>query len=99
MQSNYSPVDLASDASNFATSRFGKHYLERLEQIKERELRVAMDTRYSESFRAHAATKAAAVTDELDYFQTAQTIRNKPELLSRLSAKLALKKKGEPIDV
>lgn len=99
MVSKYNPVDLANDASHFAASRFGKHYLQRLEQIKERELSVAMDTRYSDSFRAHAGTRAAAVKDEIDYFTIAQSIKNKPELLARMSEKLGIKKKEEPIDV
>jgi hypothetical protein len=56
-----------------------------------------MDTNYNDSFRAHAATKAAACKDELDYFKTAQSIKNNPDLLARLAEKLKPKKGADPI--
>lgn len=95
MASKYNPIDLANDASQFAVSRFGQHYLDRLRTAKERELKKAMDSSFNDSYRAHAATKASAVQDELDYFDIAKGFKNSPELIKRLSDKL--KGKDKPI--
>ena len=96
MLSKYDPTELAKDATAFASSNFGKHYLERLASTRERHLKDAMNSNYNDSFRAHAATKAAAVQDEIDYFDTAKKIRNSPDLIARLTSKF---KKEESPDV
>jgi hypothetical protein len=95
MQDKYSAMDITNDAVAFAASRFGKHYLKRLETNKRRELDIAMNSNYSDSYRAHAATKAAAMDKELDYFATAARIKADPNLLQRLIAKTKPKAKED----
>ncbi|MCA1565830.1 MAG: hypothetical protein LC803_09370 [Acidobacteria bacterium] len=91
------PLQLVYDANEFANSRFGQHYLNRLVQAKEREMRMAMDARLTDSQRAHAASRAATVQAELDYFETAKTVRETPSLLNRLRRKLTGEEDIEPI--
>lgn len=84
---SYDPVQLVYDANEFADSKFGQHYLDRLRDAKQRELDAATDRRRTDSERAHAGTAAATVQAELDYFATARTVEETPSLLKRLRAK------------
>lgn len=97
MSSDYSGLDLATDATSFADSRFGQHYLARLEASRRRHLEIAMDTTLNDSFRAHAATKAATVQSEIDYFTTSRNVLKDPTLLERLKAAVRSKEGPEPI--
>lgn len=81
---DYDPATIASDATAFAESRFGKHYLQRLTEAKERALRAAMNVELTDSQRAHAGTEAAVYEAEFGYFQTAQTITKDSSMLKRL---------------
>lgn len=82
--SEYSGLDLATDATAFADSHFGQHYLARLEASRKRHIDIAMNTELNDSFRAHAATKAATVQSELNYFATSRNVLKDPSLLDRL---------------
>ena len=84
----YDPIDLSQDATRFANSRFGKHYLARLERLKTVHLTAAMKVDFTDSYRAHRASKAAAIDSELEFFRIARTIQESPSLLKRLRKKL-----------
>ena len=94
MDSKYGTVEIVHDATSFAASRFGKHYLERLQAKKDDALTAAMNLTYTDSFRAHSATVAKSVQDELDYFEAVQRIKNKPELMKSLAERLKIKRGG-----
>lgn len=91
----YNPIELSKDAVDFANSRFGKHYMARLERLQKRHLDAAMDIDYSDSYRAHRASKAAALASQLEFFQIAQTIQDTPSLLNRLRKKLMGKEEAD----
>lgn len=82
--SEYDPTLIAQDATAFAQSRFGQHYLARLEKTVERAQSIAESLEYTDNHRAHQSTKAATLKAELDYFKTAQTVVDSPVLLRRL---------------
>ena len=94
---DYPSIAIAADAVEFANSRFGKHYIARLEASRQRHLDLVMNTELTDSFRAHAATKAATVQSELDYFTTSQAVMNNPSLVAKLRAKLTKKEDPKPI--
>lgn len=96
MASKYDPIALANEAAQFAVSAFGQHYLERLEASVARARRDAENLSYNDSYRAHKSTYAASKQEEIDYFKTATDIKNSPDLMTRLKAKL---KKEESPDV
>lgn len=83
--SEYDPIQLTADAAKFANSRFGKHYLARLEAAKARFLDEAMNDELTDTQRAHAATKAHTVKLEIDYFATATAVQEDAKLLKRMS--------------
>lgn len=91
----YDPLQLVQDANTFAKSKFGQHYLERLAKAKQRELGAAMNLALSDGLRAHAATKAATVQAEMDYFDTAKKVQETPSLLKRLRKKLIREEEDE----
>lgn len=93
----YPSIAIAADAVEFASSRFGKHYLARLEASRQRHLDLAMNSELTDSFRAHAATKAATVQSEIDYFATSQSVMANPTLVAKLRAKLSKKEDPKPI--
>jgi len=91
------PAVLAQDAVKFAQSRFGQHYLARLAKAVKKAQTVAENVELADSYRAHHATKAAALKAEIEYFATAQTIANDPGMLARLreGAQKRLKRKED----
>ena len=96
----YEPIEISADATEFANSRFGNHYLARLKSSKKRHLDAAMNITFTDSYRAHRASKAAALTSEIEYFKIAQTIQETPSLLNRLRKKWMSKEDDEhPSDV
>ena len=95
--SDYNAVSRARHAVEFTQSQFGIHYIARLETAKARHLKTAMDTELADSYRAHAATKAATVQSELDYFTNSQLVLSDPTFLSRLQEKLSGKESPKPI--
>ena len=81
---DYNPADIARDATKFARSKFGKHYLEKLEAIRLDYANKACDRRYSREDRADFGLLAAETADHIGYFQTARTILANPSLLDKL---------------
>lgn len=94
MDSKYGTSDIVNDATSFASSRFGKHYLERLASKKGDALNAAMNMDFTDSYRAHSATVAKSVQDELDYFEAVQRIKNNPSLMKTLADRLKVKRGG-----
>lgn len=94
---DYPSIAIAADAAEFASTRFGKHYLARLEASRQRHLELAMNSELTDSFRAHAATKAATVQSEIDYFATSQAVMKDPSLVAKMRAKLIKKEDSKPI--
>jgi len=93
----YDALALSQDATAFAKSRFGVHYVSRLTRLRDTYLDIAQNLEFSDSYRANHASKAAALASELEFFQIAQTIQATPSLLQRLKKKLM--KGGDDKDV
>lgn len=91
----YDGIALAHDATEFAESRFGQHYLTRIEGFRQSYLAQTQNEGLSDSQRAHAGSRAAVVADEIAYFQTAKTITSDPSLIKRIRDNLEKKLKGE----
>lgn len=98
MDKDYTTEMIARDATAFAASDFGKHYLDRLEKAHERCMTAVMNVELSDSYRANMASKASAVSAELEYFEIAKSIINNPKLLQRLRDKLN-KKEEKAADI
>ena len=98
MESNYDAVTRTEDACKFATSQFGRHHLRRLAKQRKRYQELSEDTQYTDSFRAHMATKASVYKSELDYFATAQKVKDDPTMMQRLIDKLS-RKGADPDEV
>lgn len=96
MPEQYDPTKLAFDATTFAESDLGRHYMARLEASKARYLDAAMNDAFSDSYRSHQASKAAVCEAELDWFRTAKTVTTSPQLLQRLKDKLMSRDKAKP---
>lgn len=84
----YDALTLSQDATTFAKSRFGKHYIARITRLREGHLEVAQNMEFTDSYRANSASKASALGAELEFFNIAQTIQTEPTLLERLKKKL-----------
>lgn len=78
---------LAREAAEFAKSKFGQHYLQRLAELKQGHLDLTMDPSYTDSFRAHHGSMAKAKDEEINYFATAQVFTT-PNALARLRQKI-----------
>ncbi|MBO1267084.1 hypothetical protein [Arthrobacter cavernae] len=95
--SDYDSLQITQDAVAFAKSKFGKHYLKRLEKAKARYLELTMNEELTDNFRAHAGTKAATVQLEIDYFMTAQTVADTPTFMKRLRDKINARREKEKL--
>lgn len=84
MNNEYDPIQLVEDATIFSTTKFGAHYLERLEMLKEVELKKSMNRQLSEHERSDAGTAANIYDGELSYFRTAKTVNNDPKLIDKM---------------
>ena len=93
MNDEYDPVTLFTDAEQFRTSRYGKHYLAKLEADRAAFLAQTQDESLSDSQRAHAGSKAALTQRYLTYFQTVETTVKDKGMLERLREGW-LKRKG-----
>ena len=98
MDSSYDAVTRTEDAVRFAESQFGRHHLKRLEKRRKQYQELAEDTQYTDSYRAHMATKASVYKSELDYFATAQKVKDDPTMMKRLIDKLS-RKGADPDEV
>jgi len=84
---------LAHEAVTFSRSEFGKHYLARLEKVRDDYRKKAEDIRASESESRAFSLKASAYEDEIGYFKTATEIVTNPSIVKRLTDKL--RKQGD----
>lgn len=96
--SEYSAVDITKDAVKFSRSRFGQHYLARLEAAKARALQDAVNIDLPSEFCGKRAAQATAIDAEIDYFKTASTVAADPNLMQRLIEK-ARGRKQPDVDV
>lgn len=81
----YDPVQLTKDATTFARSKFGRHYLAKLE-ARVAECRTgAVDLRLSRDDRADYGLLASEAQRQLDYFKTAQQTASNPNLLRQMA--------------
>jgi hypothetical protein len=84
MSSPYDPVKLAQDATAFADSDFGAHYLARLISLRNDQYAIVRSDKYTDSQRAHAGTRADVLSGEIEYFNTARTIQSDQSLIQRV---------------
>lgn len=97
---DYSSEEKNQDALAFMQSRFGQHYIARLEARKARAFEIVTNYELSDSFRAHAGTEISTVQKELNYFKTHQDIAKDPSFMDRLREKLTnkgVKRSNEPL--
>jgi hypothetical protein len=93
MNEEYDPVTLFTDAEQFRTSRYGQHYLAKLEADRALFLAQTQDESLSDSQRAHAGSKAALTQRYLTYFETVEKTVKDKGMLERLREGW-LKRKG-----
>lgn len=79
---------LAHQAVSFSRSEYGKHYIARLEKIRDDYRKKAEDVRSTESQSRAYSLKASAYDDEIGYFRTATEIVSNPSIIKRLTDKL-----------
>jgi len=82
---------LANEAVTFSRSEFGKHYIARLERVRDDYRKRAEDIRATESESRAFSLKASAYEDEIGYFRTATEIVTNPSIVKRLTDKLRAK--------
>lgn len=82
---------LAQEAVAFARSEYGKHYIQRLEKIRDDYRRRSEDIRATENESRAYSLKASAYNDEIGYFKTALEIVSNPSIVKRLKDKLRQK--------
>lgn len=91
--SEYDPIAKAQDATTFAASRFGTHYLERLGEVRDDHYNKARAAQKAGDFNLVATEIARAdeIDGEIAYFVTAKQINDSPKLMQRIRD--SLKKK------
>ncbi|THG30681.1 hypothetical protein [Naasia lichenicola] len=99
MDSDVSALKRASEATAFAESDFGKHYLKRLRDAKARHLASVMDVTLTETFRAHSGTIAATIQSELDYFAIARKVTTSPTFKKRVLDALSRRSSKEAVPI
>lgn len=92
---DYTPIEITSDAVAFAKSRFGQHYLARLHAAYDRYIQSSQVRDIADSQRTYLTAQAATVKLEIDYFTTAQTVKDDPKLLQRLRDKVNSRRKAQ----
>lgn len=91
---DYDPIQKASDATKFAESRFGKHYLARLQSVREGHYRAARTLQRDgakDTLLAAAIARADEIDGELAYFAQAREIVTQPKLRERILKNLKRK--------
>jgi hypothetical protein len=88
-------IELVNDVIDFLDTSFGKHYLERLEHLRDDELKAAMSKRLPRDARLTAADRASVYDDELRFFRIATETKSNPTLMNRLAEKLKLRRKED----
>lgn len=92
-------IELVNDVVSFLDTPFGKHYIDRLEQLRDGELKVAMTKTLPRDARLSAADRASVYDDELRFFRIAMETKSNPSLMNRLAEKLRLKREESPLQV
>lgn len=83
----YTTEAITRDADAFAQSRFGQHYLKRLEKALQRARDDAENTELSRDYRLTRSDQAAAINAEINYFKTATAVASNESLMAKLRAK------------
>lgn len=87
MSSTYGSLQKAADAKAFASTRFGKHYIERLKMLRDVATDESRDPKQPSDYAAKMAVKAGAYAKEIDYFHIAQTIDGSKAIKAKLKKK------------
>lgn len=95
MQPDYEPIQLATDATRFARSKFGVHYLGRLERRQAQLVATALKASTPNTDKLKALAQHAALSDEIEFFRVSQQIKSDPSLLQRLRDGAAKRLKRE----
>jgi hypothetical protein len=93
----YDPVQLVKDATKFARSQFGQHYLNKLEARVSECTRNAVNPAINRSDRADWGLLASEAQRQIDYFKTAQATAASPTLLQKLAEGFKARMKKEDI--
>jgi hypothetical protein len=93
--SEYDPIQKAQDATEFAKSRFGQHYLARLTEVRENHYVQARQDRKagSDSLALGHLDRADEIDGEIAYFAQAKEITESPTLMKRIRESLEKKRK------
>jgi hypothetical protein len=89
MPPRYRSIDIARDATAFASSKFGQHYIKRLVEAGERHRSAAKQLDIPKDLADRHTQRAAVYEGELEYFRIAEDIQRNPTLMNQLQAKLA----------
>lgn len=95
---DYDPIAKAQDATAFAESRFGKHYLERLESVRDGHYRSARTLQRDGADLALIAAEIARADEtdgEIAYFAQAKEISTNPTLMERIRKNLRKKENAD----
>lgn len=96
----YDPVKKAQDATKFAESRFGQHYLATLETVRDSHYQKARQ--HQQAGNRDLAFAEIARADEADtqlgYFTQAQVIVNSPTLMKKMMDKFKARTTKEKPD-
>lgn len=87
MTDDYDPIQKAQDATRFAESRFGQHYLKRLAEVRDghyRQARTLLKEGQPESQIIAAIARADEADGELAYFAQAREIATDRKLMDRI---------------
>lgn len=93
---DYDPISKAQDATKFAESRFGQHYLARLAMVRDNHYTRArqLQKEGAEDHRVAAEiARADEIEGELGYFAQAQVIATNPTMIDRIKKNLKRKSK------
>lgn len=96
--SEYDPIQKAQDATVFAKSRFGRHYVDRLAMVRDSHYKKArsLQREGADVWRIAAEIARADETDsEIEYFAQAQKIATEPKLMDRIRKNLKRKEKAD----
>ena len=84
MSDQYDAVQLATDATKFARSQFGKHYLAKLERRRAEWQNVIDDRNASDEDATRARWQRIALAEQIEFFRVSQQIKEDPSMLQRL---------------
>lgn len=93
----YDAILKAQDATEFAESRFGEHYMSRLTTVRDDHFAKARQFRKDgkDSLALGELDRADEIDGEIAYFQQAKEITKNPNLIERIRENLKKREKGE----